>query len=49
MYYKKRMGHNIEPLGTPHLIFRNDEVQLFTDLVDCVQINCLLTIFALYF
>ena len=29
MYNKKRMGHNIEPCGTLHLIFCNE--QMFID------------------
>ena len=36
MYHKKRMGPNIEPCGTPHLIFCNEDEQLF---IDSVQIN----------
>ena len=31
MYNKKRMGPNIEPCGTPHLIFCNEDEQLFFD------------------
>ena len=31
MYNKKRMDPNIEPCGTPHLIFCNDDEQLFID------------------
>ena len=31
MYDKKRMGPNIEPCGTLHLIFCNEDEQLFID------------------
>ena len=36
MYNKKRMGPNIEPYGSPHLIFCNEEEQFF---IDGIQIN----------
>ena len=36
MYNKKRMGPNIEPCGTPHLSFCNEDERLF---IDGVQIN----------
>ena len=34
---KKRMGPTIEPFGTQHLIFFNEDEQLF---IDGVLINC---------
>ena len=40
MHNKKRMCPNIEPCGTPHLIFCSEDEQLFiVTLIDGVQIN----------
>ena len=36
MYNKMRMGPNTEPCGMPHLIFCDEEEQLF---INSVQIN----------
>ena len=32
MYNKMRIGPNIEPCGMPHLIFCNEDEQLFIDM-----------------
>ena len=39
MYNKKRMGPNIEPCGTPHLIFVMKMNSFLMTRIDSVQIN----------